>query len=54
MGNFLSQKHIGKNAGLWRWPIKYSHEFNGTSTLSKSKSTHSIKFLTLRPEHWLF
>lgn len=54
MGNFLSQKQIGKNIGLCKCPIKYSQEFNGTFTLSMSKSTHSVKFLTLRPEHWLF
>lgn len=54
MGNFLSQKQIGKNQGLCKWPTKYSQEFKGTSTLSKSKSTHSIRFLTLSPEHWLF
>ena len=45
---------MGKNIGLCKCPIKYSHEFSGTFTLSMSKSTHSVKFLTLNPEHWLF
>ena len=54
IGNFLNQKQIGKKIGLWMWPIKNSHELNGSSMLSRSKSTHSMRFLTLNPEHWFF